>query len=223
LLEELDREEREKTAARRVRIWDALRQPQTLLLILVYFLVVTSNQGLIFFFPSITESMPGLSVSLRTFFTTLPYVFGMAGILLVGFSAHRTGEQRLHTAIPMLSSAAALTLAVLSGSHMAFTLTFFCLAGATTQAYLPAFWTLPTAFLGKDGAAVAIGLINSLGNLGGFAGPYLFGYLKTATGNFRSGLWVLACSTACAGLLALTIRIPRRKSLHTKQSDDNQT
>jgi ACS family tartrate transporter-like MFS transporter len=84
----------------------------------------------------------------------------------------------------------------------------FCLAGLTSQAYLPAFWTLPTTLLGKSAAAAAVGLI-SLGSAGGFAGPYVFGYLKTATGRYETGLWFLAGCMLLAGMLALRIRVPR--------------
>jgi len=64
------------------------------------------------------------------------------------------------------------------------------------------FWTLPTEFLAKSAAATAIGTINSLGNLGGFAGPYIFGWLKTATGKYDTGLWFLTGCMLAAGLLA---------------------
>jgi ACS family tartrate transporter-like MFS transporter len=84
----------------------------------------------------------------------------------------------------------------------------FCLAGFTSQAYLAPFFTLPTTLLGKSAAATAVGLI-CLGNLGGFVGPWLFGYLRTATGRYDTGLWVLAGCMLVAGSLATLIRVPR--------------
>ena len=202
---ELQREEREKTAARRVRVLDAFRQPQTLLLILIYFLIVSGNQGLIFFFPSITENMRSMPLAARTAVTVLPYVCALAGILLNGFSVHRSGNYRWHTALPMLIYGIALSFAILAGDRLALVIVFFCLAGTAALAYLPVFWTLPTAFLGKSAAAVAIGLINSCGNLGGFVGPYVFGYLTTVTGRFEAGLWFIAGCAFAAGLLSLLI------------------
>jgi len=77
--------------------------------------------------------------------------------------------------------------------------------------HMPVFWTLPPAFLGKSAAAAAIGVINSLGNLGGFAGPYIFGYLRTSTGNYETGLWFLAGCMLMAGALAALIRVPRKR------------
>lgn len=204
----LAEEAAEKTAAHKVSIFDALRYPQTFLLIALFFLIVTGNQALIFFLPSITESMKTMPVEIRTLAAGAPYACSVLGILLNGFWAHRTGALRLHTAIPMISTGISLSLAVLAGGHVWLTMAFFCLAGFTSQAYLPAFFTLPTMLLGKSAAATAVGLI-CLGNLGGFAGPWLFGTLKDMTGRYDAGLLVLAACMATAGLLALLIRHPK--------------
>jgi nitrate/nitrite transporter NarK len=91
-------------------------------------------------------------------------------------------------------------------NHAPLAVALFCLAGFTSQAYLPALWTIPTTMLGKSAAATAVGLI-CLGNLGGFFGPWLFGYLKTITGRYDAGLWVLAGCMLLAGSLALLIRV----------------
>jgi MFS transporter, ACS family, tartrate transporter len=208
LQSELVAEAAQKTADHRVSILDALRYPQTFLLIGIFFLIVTGNQALIFFLPSITENMKGMPVEIRTLAAGAPYACSAMGILLNGFWAHRTGALRWHTAVPMLATAVSLSLAVAAGDRVWLTVLFFCLAGFTSQAYLPAFFTLPTMLLGKSAAATAVGLI-CLGNLGGFAGPWLFGYLKTLTGRYDAGLLVLAGCMLAAGLLALLIRQPK--------------
>jgi MFS transporter, ACS family, tartrate transporter len=189
---------------------DALRNPQTFLLIVIFFLIVTGNQALIFFLPSITENMKSVPVEVRTLAAGLPYACSALGIFLNGIWAARTGQLRWHTAVPMLATGISLGAAVLCGNHVWLTMAMFCLAGFTSQAYLPAFWTLPTTLLGKSAAATAVGLI-CLGNLGGFAGPWLFGYLKTITGRYDAGLWVLAGCMLLAGALATQIRVPARK------------
>ncbi len=209
LISGLEAERRARIAAGRVRISDAFRQPYVLLLIFIYLLVVTGNQGLLFFLPSITNEMKTMSISARTLVTVLPYLCSICGILLNGYWANRTGEKRWHTAIPMLISGSALLLAVLSGDRLALVVAFFCMAGAASQAYLPVFWTLPAAFLGQSAAATAVGLINSFGNLGGFVGPYVFGFLTTRTGHFQASLCFLSFCTLLAGLLATRIRQAR--------------
>ena len=202
-------EEGEKVALGRVNVWAAFRHRQTLLLIAVYFLMVNGNQAMIFFLPSIADNMKGISVTARTIVAALPYACSAVGILLNGISASRSGERRWHTALPMIAAGTALGLAMLSGDHLALVIGFYCLAGAASQAYLPVVWTLPSTFLGKSAAAAAVGLI-SLGNLGGFSGPYIFGYLRTTIGKFETGIWFLAGCMIMAGTLATLIRAPRQ-------------
>jgi ACS family tartrate transporter-like MFS transporter len=202
LLTALRNEALARTVARRIGIPDALRQPQTALLALAFFLIVTGNQAILFFLPSITDNMKGLSISWRTFVSILPYICSVAGILVNGYLANRTGRPRLHTALPMFLAGISLASAILAGSNLGLVIAFFCLVGFTFQAYLPVFWSIPSSYLGKSGAAVAIGLINSFGNLGGFVGPYIFGYLRTATGRYETGLWCLTGSMFLAGAIA---------------------
>ena len=205
-----------KTAAHRVSVRDALRNPQTFLLIALYFLVVTGNQALIFFLPSITDSMKTMPHLIQTTGASLPYICSAFGITLNGIWTQRTGKLRWHTAIPILATSCSLAIIVLAHSlgHNTgwFTIIMFCLAGFTAQAYLPAFWTIPTTLLGKSAAATAVGLI-CLGNLGGFVGPWLFGYLKTLTGTYNTGILALAGCMLVSGLLATQIRIPHTESL----------
>jgi MFS family permease len=210
LIGELTKEASRKAAAGRTRILSAFRHWQTLLLIAVLFLLVSGNQALHFFLPSIAENMKGLSIRSRTVVAVLPYVCSMFGIVLNGYSSNRRGERRWHTAIPIFIAATALGLSTLAGDHVALVIALLCVVGFTFQAYLSPFWTLPTAYLGSAAAATVIGTINSVGNLGGFVGPYIFGYLKDATGRYNAGLWFLSASMFASGLLASQIRIEKR-------------
>lgn len=203
---ELERERAAKVAAGRAGVWSAFRHPQIFLLAVVYFFVVAGNQSLAFFLPSITDAMSSMSVTARTIVTMLPYVCGFFGILVNGWLSGRTTERRWHVAVPILVTAGALAGAVGAEGHTWLVVVFFCLAGFSAAAYLPPFWTLPTALLTKSGAAVAIGLINTIGSMGGMFGPYIFGYLKTATGEFAVGLWFLVGCLLISGLLATRIR-----------------
>lgn len=212
LLEQLRADEARKTAAHRVGIADALRYPQTFLLIVILFLIVTGNQALIFFMPSITGALKSLPEGLRNVAAGLPYACSAIGIVTNGIWTQRTGRLRLHTAVPVLATGVSLCLAVLARNHAGLMVALLCLTGFTAQAYMPPFWTLPTTIFGKSAAATAVGLI-CLGNLGGLAGPWLFGYLKTVTGNYEAGLWVMAGCMIVAGLLATQIQSvnPTRK------------
>ena len=208
LIGKLEEEEARKTSEGRVSVLDALRYPQTFLMIASFFLIVTGNQALIFFLPSITDSMKDMPVAIRTVAAGLPYACSACGILINGMWAHRTGKLRWHTAVPMLATGISLSLTVMASDRTWLMMGLFCLAGFTSQAYLAPFFTLPTTLLGKSAAATAVGLI-CLGNLGGFAGPSLFGYLRKVTGSYHAGLWVLAGCMLVAGTIATQIRMPQ--------------
>lgn len=210
LIGQLKADEARKVSAHRVSIMDALRFPQTFLLTAILFLVVSGNQALIFFLPSITNTLNGLPVGLRTAAAGLPYACSAVGIVTNGAWTQRTGNLKQHTAIPILTTGISLALAVLARQHSWLATAFFCAAGLTAQAYMPAFWTLPTTLLGKSAAATAVGII-CLGNLGGFFGPWLFGYLKTITGSYEAGLLVLSGCMVAAALLAT--RLPSKYAL----------
>jgi ACS family tartrate transporter-like MFS transporter len=207
LIAGLESEQMRKTAEDHVNLMVALRLPQTYLLIVLFFLIVMGNQALIFFIPSITDTLKDMSVTVRTMAASLPYAFSAVGILINGMWANRTREFRWHTALPVIATSISLGLTVLVGGHGWHMVALLCLAGFTSQAYLAPFFTLPTLLLGKTAAAAAVGLV-CLGNLGGFAGPWLFGYLRTATGNYDAGLWLLSGCMLAGGLLATQIRIP---------------
>lgn len=204
LADELKADEARKTSAHRVSVMDALRYPQTFLLIGILFLIVTGNQALIFFLPSITNSMKSLPPGLRDIAAGLPYLCSAVGITTNGIWTQRTGKLRRHTAMPVIATGVSLGLAVMARNHAGLMVALLCLTGLTAQAYMPAFWTLPTTIFGKSAAATAVGLI-CLGNLGGLAGPWLFGYLRTVTGNYDAGLWTMSGCMILAGLLATRI------------------
>lgn len=214
IMGELEKEKRAKNADAEDHLWTAVKQglghPKVLLLAAIYFFVVSGYYGLTFFLPSITALMEGTSIVTQTIVTMLPYIFGFFAMLWVAASSDRTGERRWHTAVPILLGSVGMLLSILSGDNIALAVTFFCLAGIGVHAYLPVFWTWPTAYLTTSAAAAAVGLINSVGNLGGFFGPYIVGFLKDSTGSFVAGMSYLVVSILIAGLLATLLKLPAR-------------
>jgi ACS family tartrate transporter-like MFS transporter len=103
-----------------------------------------------------------------------------------------------------------LFLAVIFGSNLIVAVTLFTFVGAYYFAFHPCFWAVPTAFLSESAAAASIGLINSLGNLGGFVGPLIMGYLVNRTHSFTAGLLYLVGSLSLSGLLMLGVGVGRR-------------
>lgn len=210
IVNELARERAAKLAAKESTVLQGLvtafKTPQTYLLAFIYLFVVTGYYGLTFFLPSIIALMKDTSVTTQTIVTLLPYLCGFVTMLLNGAHSDRTGERRLHTIWSIWLGALAMALSILSGDNVALTVTFLCLVGVGVHAYLPVFWTWPSAIMTTSAAATAIGLINSVGNLGGYFGPKIVGQLRTNTGSYASGLWFLAVCLLISGLLGLFLR-----------------
>jgi len=210
--QELEREKEAKTKTGGVSIAQALRMPSVILLTLVYFLAVTGIYGFAVWFPTILKRATGFTNGAVTLLAALPYLAGVAAMLFNGWHSDRTRERRWHTAVPLFVGAACLGAALLAGGHLFVAFVLMVVVGACTTSFLPSFWPLPTQFLSASAAAASIGLINALGNLGGFLGPYTMGFLRSRTGSFTAGLTVLLASMAAGGALVLFLPVRREES-----------
>lgn len=211
LASELEKEKQQKQATHSLRFWQALGHQDVLTLTLAYFFIVTSVYGLIFWLPTIVKKLSGSSNLIVSLLSALPYCVGMVAGFLVGWSSDRKKERRWHTALPMTAACLGLMLSVAVNDYPALALVMFCVAGAGMFSYSPGFWSLPTSFLAGTAAAASIGLINSTGNLGGFVGPYVVGYLNKTTGSFYAGMLYLSLSALVAAGLILSLRITRKE------------
>src|SRR5882762_7722893 len=208
--------EQEKQAKRRVRsytIWQALSQRDVMLLTLCYFCATTGGYGIAFWLPTILKRLSGQSDIRITLLAALPYVAAFVTQQLNGWHSDRTGERRWHAAIPVFLCALALSLAVLNSSRPLVSIGLFILVGASFYGFQPCFWAVPTLFLSESAAAASIGLINSVGNLGGFVGPLVMGYMVGRTHNFSAGLWYLVGSLIMSGILMLAVGAGRRSEV----------
>jgi len=205
IAKELERERAVTAKGGAIGIGDALRMPRVIVLTVVYFLAVTGIYGFAVWFPTILKRATGFSNLAVTLLAALPYVAGAAAMLCNGWHSDRTRERRWHTAVPLFVGAACLGTALLTSDRMALAFALMVVVGACTTAFVPSFWPLPTEFLSASAAAAAFGLINSLGNLGGFLGPFAVGFLRSQTGSFVPGLVLLLTCMAGGGALVLTI------------------
>ena len=204
---ELEHEKQVRKAVRSYSILEAFRHRNVILLALAYFCAVTSVYGFTFWLPKILKGLSGYTnLQTITIIAALPYCVALVSMLIVGWSSDRTGERRWHVAISLLAVSAGLFLSASAFGNVWLALFFFCLAGAGLYSYLPGFWALPASFLTESAAAASIGLINSIGNLGGFAGGYIVGYLETKTGTFYTGVIYLACSALLGAILILMVK-----------------
>ena len=212
---ELEREKERKLARVSYSIWKALRQREIVLLTLICFFFVTGEYAFMLWLPTILKRLSqaggaaGLSNLSVSLLAAIPYVAALAAMLLNGWHSDKTGERRWHTAGPLFVGAGALLLVVIFGSNVFVAVALFTVVGACLNAKKPPFWAMPTLTLTKSAAAASIGFINSVGNLGGFVGPFVVGYLGTATHSFTGGLVFLQANVLIAAVLVLLLRVHR--------------
>jgi sugar phosphate permease len=195
--------EQEKPVSRKsTSISQTLRSRPVLLLIVASFLQYLIGYSVIFWLPTILKSQSGLSDAHVGLFGAVPYVVALVAMLFNGWHSDKGHERRWHAAVPLfIASAGLLCLMFLpnSISVIVLLLSFVCVA----MAFLPVFWAIPTEILSDSKAAVAVGTINALASLAGFAGPYVFGYLRVETGSFFAGFAVLMCCAIATAILML--------------------
>ena len=198
---ELERERSETRKGKRMTVIEALRHPKVLLLALAYFCTVTGSYGIEFFMPSILKSWYSMDMSKLTWLIMLPPFVAMCGQLIAGWSSDHFKERRWHAVLPIVMGSAALGVMPHTQGHLPLTMVCLMLAFAGFKSYMPAFWALPSMFLTESAAAGSIGLINSIGNLGGFLGPTVLGSVEKLTGSFVGGLYYLCVSMLVAATI----------------------
>jgi MFS transporter, ACS family, tartrate transporter len=206
----LSEEKESKQKVQSYTIWQALRQRDVILLTMCYFFAATGNYGIGFWLPSFLKRLSGESDAKVTLLAALPYIAGFLVQQFNGWHSDRTRERRWHAAIPLLLSGMFLFVAIHMGSSVFLSTLFFVGVGGAYFGFHPAFWPIPTEFLAESAAAASIGLINSVGNLGGFVGPFIVGYLLSRTHSFSAGLSFLVGSFLISTILMLLVRVRKR-------------
>ena len=200
-------QERSTAGFEAMPVRQALLSSKILLLAAVCFLNYFAYYSFLFWLPTMFKRQSGFSDLNVGLLGALPYAALFVAMLVNGWHSDRQCERRWHCAIPSLIAAAALLGLAAHPQSILVLLSLFTLA-TIGNAYLPAFWAMPTELLCKSAAAASVGMINAVGSIAGFAGPYIFGFMNTKFGSFSYGLTVLAISSLAAGLLVL--RIPRK-------------
>ena len=159
--------------------------------------------GVGFWLPQIIKGF-GLTNAMTGWVTAIPYAIGAGFMVLVGRHSDERGERKVHLASALVLAAAGIAGSTLTTSP-ALTVAAFTVGACGVFAALPLFWTLPTAVLSGTAAAAGIAVINSIGNLSGFVGPYAMGWIKDATGSFTGGLLLIAALALVAMVIVLVL------------------
>jgi len=182
-----------------------LSSPRVWLMSTIYFCLVAGLYGVSFWLPTIIKSTGVKDNFAIGVLSAVPYAFAVVAMIIASRSADARRERRWHVAVPALLGALGLVLSVVWGQNTALAMAALTLATMGILTTLPLFWSLPTAFLAGTAAAAGIGLINSLGNLAGFASPYAVGWLKDATQSTDVGMYGLAVVLVLGALLTLSV------------------
>jgi MFS transporter, ACS family, tartrate transporter len=207
LIDELSREQAARAHLKQLSVLQAISNPRVLYLSVIYFVYQCGNLGVGYWMPQIIKGLSGSLTSTQIgLIAMLPY--GFATVVMVLWSKHsdKKRERHLHTAMPLLAAAVALgVIGMTDNAVVAISLMAIALAGF--YAFKAPFWALPGQFLSPAAAGVSIAAINSIGNLGGFVGPYMIGAVKDSTGSAVAGLLFLSGMVFVSFAMAILVRM----------------
>jgi MFS transporter, ACS family, tartrate transporter len=203
-------ERRATEAVRRYTLWQALYNPKVLLMALNYIGIVTASLGMLIFIPQMIKSLGDFSNMTVGWLTMIPYTCGAIAMVVWGRISDRMNERRWNLFVGCVFSTIGLVIAAMTMG------TWWALVGMSIAAMgfygsKGPFFAMPPMFLSGAGLAAGIAWINSLGNLGGFFGPWYVGVMKDMTGSYAGGLYGLALLGLIAAIVcALFLHIPNR-------------
>jgi MFS transporter, ACS family, tartrate transporter len=188
LQSELSREEGEKLGLHRYSVFQAMKSGRVWQLAVTYFGMMVGNYVLQSWTPQLVKSVAShYSNSIIGVLVMIPNLLGLVAMIVVSHHSDRTLERRWHVALSAIAAASALILLSTTSSPL-YIVVFLCLLAVGVFSHFGPFWALPSEFLTGYSAAAGIALINSIGNLGGFAGPYTIGLIATRSGSLSPGL-----------------------------------
>ncbi|HEY3323926.1 MAG TPA: MFS transporter [Planctomycetota bacterium] len=208
---QLDAEARQLAASKKHRLRDAFANPQVWLLCAIYFLLNVCGYGLEMWLPQILRKFSGYSEFKIGLLNAIPYLVATVAMVLAGRHSDRTGERRWHVCVAALIGAAGFALSALTG-HFILSLALLAIGFAGQKSMLGPFWALGSALLTGTAAAGGIALINSVGNLGGYAGPKLVGWLAQAEG-YQTAMLGLGGALFLLSILTSLLRAERPQGL----------
>jgi MFS transporter, ACS family, tartrate transporter len=201
----LDSEQTQRETVRKFSLGQAFSNPKLWLLTIAYVGQNGSSYGLVFFLPLIVKGL-GVGTDWIGLVSAMPYLCAFVAMIYWGYHSDLHGERTWHVAGAALVAASGLAACVLIGvGHPVLTMIALCVAMMGQQSLVPTFWSLPSAMLTGVALAGGLAMINAVGNLGGWAGPFVYGMIKDATGSADIGLLCLAVGpvvTAIAVILA---------------------
>ncbi len=210
LVERMDSERAQREAIHKYSLGEAFANPKVWLLTVAWLGQNMANLGLVFFMPLIVKGL-GVSTNMIGWVSALPYLFAVVAVNFWGWHSDRTGERTWHVAGAFLVCAAGLVACIfIGGSHPVLMMVALIIVAMSVQSTNPVFWAMPSALLTGAAAAGGIAMINAVGNLGGWIGPWVFGLVKDASGSDNIALLSLALAPVISAIAVLLAGHDRR-------------
>ncbi|SDB90443.1 MFS transporter [Paraburkholderia lycopersici] len=183
----------------------ALKSPRVWLLTFILLTFNTGFYGLAFWLPSIVKASGVKSTFNVGLLTAIPYLSAVVAMIWNASHSRKTGERRLHAAIPACIGGISLILSALSAHNVPISIAFLTIATCAILGLMPIYWTFPGQILSGTAAAAGIALINSVGNLSGFTGSMITSVAKDLTGDINNGTYALGACLLISCVLILSI------------------
>lgn len=212
---EMTREAELKRASNTISIRQALTSRYVLVLAAALCLVVLASYGYILWLPTTIQQHSGGSNQQSTLLSVIPFLMATLTVQAAARSSDRRRERKLHTAVPLVVAGLSFAMITLPGQSFLVTMAWLSITGMSLWAWSPSFWVLPTITMGESAAAASIGFINTIGNVGGFLGPSIVGYILSAGRSPSVAVLFLSLCFIASGALILSLRVP--KGTHDQQ------
>ena len=201
----LERERQQTASSGQHSMKDAMRSGRVWTFAIIYFAIIMSFYGISFWLPQIVQGFSGTRAFIVGLITTVPWISATIGMVWISRNSDASGERRWHVALSAMAGAIGLVAAGMLHNPV-LELAALSLAALGIWGTLGPFWALSSESLAGAGAATGIALINSIGNLGGFVGPYLIGWIRDETGSFTIALITLALFPLLGAVITLSSR-----------------
>ncbi|MFZ0959381.1 MAG: MFS transporter [Terriglobia bacterium] len=199
----------ELDAAKAEAVWQGLLKPNVLILVGVYLMVNLGNYGYLFWLPSVLQQTRTMSNLLVGILFAIPYMVTAMGMVFLSRHSDKHRERRGHVAFGLAWGGACMMACILLTGHApTWGFVAISLVGAGSYGVLGPFWAIPTETLPRSVSGPAMGMVNALGNLGGYLGPLAVGFIFHRTGDFRYAFALLAAGYLTGA--ALTLLLPSR-------------
>jgi len=208
----LEEEKQQLRSGGHLTAWQGLCQPNILLLALACAFANLSMFAYLLWLPATIRNASGLSITISTVCSALPFALAMITIPIVGRSSDKTGKRKLHTIVPLVLAACFFLLSAIPGLPFSVVLVLLCLTGAAAFSWGLSFWVIPSLILGESAAAASVGFINMVNSVGSFVGPTVTGYLLSRNFTHREVVTFLSSCFLISAALVAAVR-PRQHSV----------